>query len=69
MPSVGILPMVENNDWEAESVTSLAREFDGWTNHPSARKGFCAIVRSEKEAEELRPTPVLNTCGLIVTKK
>ena len=83
--SNGIFPVVEAVEWETEAAKNLRRNFEGWTNHPSAEewktdlnqlileahgKGFCTLYDSMEEATaEVGRTPVLNKLGVIVKQK
>ena len=39
IPCNGVFPKVKGPQWEEEAAYNLARQFEGWANHPSADEG------------------------------
>lgn len=85
IPNTGIFPPVESMKWDLEAAKLLAREFEGWQNHPSANefesdlnqlvrdaldKGFCSLSDSVEEATcKVGIEPTFNKLGVIVKGK
>ena len=85
IPCTGVFPRVIGPHWEEEAASQLARQYEGWKNHPSAdewqedlailvaeaqAKGFISLFDTMEEATTyLGRWPVLNKLGLIVKVK
>ena len=85
IPCTGVFPRVTGPHWEEEAASQLARQYEGWKNHPSAdewqedlailvaeaqAKGFISLFDTMEEAATyLGRWPVLNKLGLIVKVK
>ena len=85
IPNTGIFPPVESMKWDLEAAKLLAREFEGWQNHPSANefesdlnqlvrdaldKGFCSLSDSVEEATcKVGIEPTFNKLGVIVKER
>eukprot|EP00435_Cladocopium_sp_Y103_P055235 s871_g18.t1 len=81
----GVFPRVDGPAWEEEAADALARQLEGWRNHPSAEewesdmsqlleeahsKGFISVFDNMEEAQEyLGRRPILNKVGVIVKIK
>ena len=85
IPCTGVFPRVTGPHWEEEAASQLARQYEGWKNHPSADEwhedlailvaeaqanGFISLFDTMEEAAMyLGRWPVLNKLGLIVKVK